>query len=305
MSEGVDELNDGKVGHPFVYSDACFMAAALFKNTVDVAYRQLQGIIEICLDGKDTPKFSGIWKRINKIRIEDSDGKTWFTDGKTKTEVVFLAGDSTGLKPTSRGDWMGDKWNVRRGFIKLHVMVDSKTKKIYAATITDEKTGDAPQFKKLVDEAMQNIKDSPNVTASDELCVGADGAYDSNENFKHCKENDVIPVIPIRKNFSYKKDGDITRNEQGLIQLGNCKINRKNKQAFDKLTEEQKLENRKEWKENVKYQRRWAVEIAFSTYKRIFGENISSRRWDQVVQEIKFKIMVYNKMIDRAMEAGV
>ncbi len=215
-------------------------------------------------------------------------------------------------------------------------MVDSKTKKIYAATITDEKTGDAPQFKKLVDEAMQNIKDSPNVTASDELCVGADGAYDSNEHFKHCKENDLIPVIPIRKNFSYKKDGDTTRNEQELIQLGNCKINRKNKQVFDKLTEEQKLEkqkqweknyknemalnkqvfdklteeqkleNQKEWKENVKYQRRWAVEIAFSTYKRIFGENISSSsRWDQVVQEIKFKIMIYNKMIDRAMEVVV
>ena len=29
------------------------------------------------------------------------------SDGKTKTEIVFLSGDSTGLKPTSRGDWMG------------------------------------------------------------------------------------------------------------------------------------------------------------------------------------------------------
>ncbi len=69
MSEGVDELNDGSVGHPFVYSDACFMAAAaLFKNTIKIPYRQLQRIIEICLKGKDTPKFSAIWKRINKIR---------------------------------------------------------------------------------------------------------------------------------------------------------------------------------------------------------------------------------------------
>ena len=49
MCEGVDELNDGKVRHPFVYSDACFMAVALFRNTVGVAYRQLQGIIEDCL----------------------------------------------------------------------------------------------------------------------------------------------------------------------------------------------------------------------------------------------------------------
>ncbi len=33
-------------------------------------------------------------------KIEDSDGKTWFADGKKKMEIVFLVGDSTGLKPT-------------------------------------------------------------------------------------------------------------------------------------------------------------------------------------------------------------
>ena len=49
-----------------------------------------------------SPKFSAIWKRINKISLEDDDGKSWFSDGKTKTEIVFLAGDSTCLKPTSR-----------------------------------------------------------------------------------------------------------------------------------------------------------------------------------------------------------
>jgi len=51
MSEGIDELNDGKVGSPFVYSDDCFMAVALFRNTIGVSYRQLQGIIEDCWSG--------------------------------------------------------------------------------------------------------------------------------------------------------------------------------------------------------------------------------------------------------------
>ena len=46
IPEGVDELNNGKVGEPFVYSDACFMGMALFRNTIGVAYRQLQGIIK-------------------------------------------------------------------------------------------------------------------------------------------------------------------------------------------------------------------------------------------------------------------
>ena len=38
----------------------------------------------------------------------------------------------------------------RRGFIKLHVGVDTKTKKIYAVVITDDKCGDSPQFEELV-----------------------------------------------------------------------------------------------------------------------------------------------------------
>ncbi len=302
MCEGIDKLNECKVGHPFVYSDACFMAIALFRNTIGVAYRQLQGIIEDCLGEENTPNFSAIYKRINKIKLEESNGTTWFVDGKTKTEIVFLAGDSTGLKPTSRGDWMGNKWNIRRGFIKMHVMVDAKTKKIYAVSVIDDSHDDAPEFKKLLSEAIYNIENSPNVIPSDELCVGADGAYDSNENFEECKKQNVIPVIPVRKNFSGKADGSTVRKEQGFLQLGNCKINRKNVKMFNQLTEEKKLENQKQWKINVRYGRRWSVEIAISTFKRILGENISARVWSNVVREIKFKVMIYNIMIDMAME---
>jgi hypothetical protein len=302
MVEGVKQLNDNKVGAPFVYSNMCFMAVALFRNTVGVAYRQLQGIIEDCIGEDDAPNFSAIYKRINKIKLEENNGKSWFADGKTKTEIVFLAGDSTGLKPTSRGDWMGNKWKIRRGFIKMHVMVDSKTKKIYAVSVTDDSCGDAPEFKKLLDEALQNIEKSPNVVQSDEMYVGADGAYDSNDNFDECRKQNVIPAIPVRKNFSGKAKGNTARKEQGLIQLGNCKINRKNIKMFNHLTEEEKLENQKKWKVNIKYGRRWSVEIAFSTWKRILGENISARVWCNVVREIKFKVMIYNLMIDAAME---
>jgi len=302
MSEGVDELNNSKVGAPFVYSDACFMGMALFRNTIGVAYRQLQGIAEDCLGEKDTPNFSALYKRINKIKLEESNGTTWFTDGKNKTEIVFLAGESTGLKPTSRGDWMGAKWNIRRGFIKMHVMVDSKTKKIYAVSVTDDSHGDAPEFKKLFDEALQNIKNSPNVETSDELCIGCDGAYDSKDNFDQCKKNNVTPAIPVRRNFSGKSKGSTARKEQGFMQLGNCKINHKNVKMFNSLTEEQKLENQKQWKIDVGYGRRWSVEIAISTFKRTLGEDISARVWDNVVREIKFKVMIYNLMIDAALE---
>ena len=88
------------------------------------------------------------------------------------------------------------------------------------------------------------------------MCVGADGAYDSNDNFKQYKKYNVIPVIPVRKNFSGKANGSTTRKEQGFIQLGNCKINHKNERMLNSLTEEQKSENQKQWKINVGHGKR-------------------------------------------------
>ena len=56
---------------------------------------------------------------------------------------------------------------------------------------------------------------------------------DSNDNFKECKKRNVIPVIPVRKNFSGKAKGSTVRKKQGLIQLGNCEINKKNIKMFN------------------------------------------------------------------------
>ena len=112
-------------------------------------------------------------------------------------------------------------------------------------------------------------------------------------------------MIPIRKNFSIKTKGNNVRKEQGLLQLGNCKMNSQNIKIFDDLTEEQKKANQKQWKKDIDYGRRWTVEIAFSTFKRILGEDISARVWCNVVREIKFKVMIYNLMIDHTLQQEI
>ena len=99
----------------------------------------------------------------------------------------------------------------------MHAMVDGNTKKIYAVSITDDKSGDAPEFKKLLGEALQNIENSSNAESSEELLVGCDGAYDSNDVFEECEKRNVIPIIPVRKNFSIKADGSVTRKEQARV----------------------------------------------------------------------------------------
>jgi hypothetical protein len=56
---------------------------------------------------------------------------------------VVIAIDSSGIKVTNRSDWRRELYGIReekRGYIKLHLSVDTKTKRILAFEVTDERT---------------------------------------------------------------------------------------------------------------------------------------------------------------------
>jgi len=81
--------------------------------------------------------------------------------------------DSTGIKVTNRGEWLPThKWNVRKGYLKIHVVaVDIKKKKIVSLDVTSEEVHeDDRMLKRLVDNASEN---------NDVKRVIAYGAYDS------------------------------------------------------------------------------------------------------------------------------
>jgi hypothetical protein len=55
---------------------------------------------------------------------------------------VTIAVDSSGIKVSNRGEWIHKKWKVKRGFIKVHIAVDTKTKQILAIEVTKEDVGE-------------------------------------------------------------------------------------------------------------------------------------------------------------------
>jgi hypothetical protein len=134
---------------------------------------------------------------------------------------------------------------VQRGFIKVHIAVDVKTKQILAIEVTKECVGDGRMFGRLV-------RSSANV--ADLRRVIGDGAYDSKANFRLASEMNVEPLIRVRKNASLKSDGCMPRRFAVVEQLGNT-----------------------EWRRMSGYGRRWMVESAFSCLKRTFGEYICSQ----------------------------
>ena len=311
LTQGVEKLNCGKVGRPYVFSNACFAAAFLFRNATGIRYRQLQGVAEAVVGRENAPTYSVFQKRITKLgctfadKGKDGTASVWFSDGGTKAEIKLFAFDSTGLKPTNRGDWMTKKWGTRRGFIKLHVGVDARTKKIYAVAITDDKCGDSPQFEGLVEQALANAEKSPNADTSADTAAAGDGAYDTRKIRRYCDEHGIPPLIPIRIDFAGKANGCMPRKEAGFRQLGgmDC-MDHVAAYKFAGLTREQKMEFQKAWRRESGYNERWSVEIAFSTFKRVLGECISARKWENVKAEIYGKVQLYNQMIDTAIDNG-
>ena len=106
---------------------------------------------------------------------------------------------------------MREKWHVnnKKGYLKIHVAVNVKTKKILSVKVTDEHVHDS----KAVPELVENIIKSDNVT----IVIGklfADGAYEGNDIFRYLGgDNGILPCIKVRNNSRVRwKKGHILRN---------------------------------------------------------------------------------------------
>ena len=82
---------------------------------------------------------------------------------------------------TNRGHWMNDKWNTqnRKGYLKIHVAVNIKTKEILALEVTDEKVHDSKMLRKLVNHVLKTVPYEKNKVKNLKLVL-ADGAHDTN-----------------------------------------------------------------------------------------------------------------------------
>src|SRR3954454_10977567 len=89
---------------------------------------------------------------------------------------------------------MSNKWGSgKKGYIKIHVAVNIKTKEILALEVTNEKVHDSSMLKKLVN----HVLDNRGIMIESVL---ADGAHDTNTNFQFLEQKGITPGIKVRKN---------------------------------------------------------------------------------------------------------
>lgn len=262
------EMNKDKVGEPFHYPDTFLLLLGYAKAYFHLPYRQTEGIAQGHAKGKvpSIPHYSTINRRINNLDIKIKDNKS---SKEFEYDYLIIAIDSTGIKVTNRGQWIRDKWGIRKGYLKIHIAVDIKSKKILSMKVTNEHIHDS----KMLPELVQSIIKSNSAAPSK---LFADGAYDSNGVFRYLSDNGILPCIKVRKNaiVGWKK-GNTLRNLSVISQKKDLQ----------------------EWKDSVSYGQRWITETVFSCLKRMFGEYVYSVRLKNMIQEMMLKASLYNKMI--------
>ena len=61
---------------------------------------------------------------------------------KNSGNDIVISIDNTGIKVANRGESIRHEWHVRKGYLKIHVAVDIKRKRILSLKITSEEVHD-------------------------------------------------------------------------------------------------------------------------------------------------------------------
>ena len=151
------------------------------------------------------------------------------------------------------------------GYLKIHIAVDIKKKRILSLHVTSEQVHDGKVLPELIDD----ITITQNKVIESAII---DGAYDNNNNFQILSFKGIKPAIKVRKNSIYRKTNHYLRNKSVKMQDNNLQ----------------------QWKDSVSYGHRWIAETVFSCVKRMFGEYVTAIKFENMIKELVLKASLYN-----------
>ena len=269
----LEEMNKGKRGRRYIYTTTYIFFCGLLKTLLSLPDRQVEGILKglsRLIPGLMVPDYTTLNRRLRKMKdFLKSKFKDICSSKDGEFEVVV---DSTGFKVTNRGDWLRKKHGkVRRGWIKVHILVDPETKEVLVVEVTDEKTSDAEGFEPLLDELCENLN------GADIKRVIGDGGYDAKRVFNLLEKGGIESGIKPRKNSSTQARGSPYRA---------------------KCVREFKDLGYEKWKNKVGYTKRWLVESVFSSIKRRFGESVRAVSRKGMEIELFLRFICYNMLLN-------
>jgi len=266
---GVSQKKEKKRGRPYVYPNQLIILLLFLKFALRLPYRQTEGVAKKTFGniGLKVPNFRTLHYRLSKGEYSLES----LPQVEELPEDFVIVLDSSGLKVTNRGEWIRRKWGKRprKGWIKIHVAFDLNRKQVVELEVTDERTPDCKKAVKLVEGAKGKAeKEGKRVKK-----VIADAGYDTHDFFRYLGEEGIEPAVMVRKGAKIR-DNPYRDRVIRAIRRG-----------------------KRKWKKTVGYGKRWLVEGFFSSFKRWFGEYVSSVRFENIKKELVFKVAIVNMFL--------
>jgi hypothetical protein len=146
----LDGMNNGKIGCTVPLFRFVYPVSRIREGIFHLPYRQAEGVVMAHAGNKvpSIPNYSTINRRVNTQDITISERHEVDNDNGDDDDII-IALDSTGIKVANRGEWMRHKWQVRKGYLKIHVAADIKRKRILSLEVTSEEVHDGKILVKL------------------------------------------------------------------------------------------------------------------------------------------------------------
>jgi len=277
-----EEMNRGKVGSPFEYPDSFINFLLRFKVGFHIGYRQVKGLarklIVFIPQAKSAPDYSTLQRRFEALKVE----LTVYQSGAEQD----IAQDSSGIKTSNRGEYKTLKYErkQKKEYVKIHIAVNIQTQEVVGLEVTLSAIPDVQMSGELIRQAQKHGHIRRDF---------ADRGYDSNKNYqKHLEEGIEAIIKPTMK-------GTLQSARERLARLQRKKKRRRLKPG--ELGQMARLkvviayfQDSQLWKEKTEYGLRWYSEGHFSAFKRIMGEYVFSRKYENMVKELKFKNNMMN-----------
>ena len=258
------KMNKGKPGPHFKLANSYIQLLAAVRYLYQMPYRQLEGFtrtLHTLVPDLPPGDYSGLRRRILSLPVDPYRGL------RETNEPVIIAVDSTGIKVQKAGGWIERVHGKKKRYVKLHFAVRVDTHEVVAMEVSTDDVHDVKALPGLVEGSMRNVKVAK---------VIGDGAYDSGDVYEFLENRGIEAVVKPRRNARVDTGPPVRRLAVGRVrELGY-----------------------EAWARFTGYGRRWAVETAYSTFKRLFGEHSLARNLENIARELVGKVALYNVLVN-------
>jgi hypothetical protein len=257
-------MNKSRRSRPYLLANTYIQLLSAVRYLYQMPYRQLEGFthnLHTLVPALPTGDYSGLRRRILSLPVDP------YHDLKETNEPVSIAVDSTGIKVEKAGGWIERKHGKKKHYMKLHFAVNVETHEVVAMEVSTDDVHDVRALPGLVEGSGRRVRVAE---------VLGDGAYDSGKVYGFLENRGIEAVINPRRNARLDTGPPARRRAVSQIrELGY--------EAWARITG---------------YGRRWAVETAYSTFKRMFGECSLARSFESIARELVGKVALYNMLVN-------